>query len=117
MIHCCHRRRIGILWTTVVCTVCSGWQLSTLVRIAFQLLPAAMGLVTHVTHGDLRHWPKRVGAVVDILYADTGRVRKKYDSTTEGRSVTISPSVKACNSHKTYKHIKKLQENKERIIS
>lgn len=40
------------------------------------------------------HWPKRVGAVVDILYADTGRVRKKYDSTTEGRSVTISPSVK-----------------------
>lgn len=42
----------------------------------------------------VRHWPKRVGAVVDILYADTGRVRKKYDSTTEGRSVTISPSVK-----------------------
>jgi hypothetical protein len=51
MIHCCHRRRIGILWTTVVCTVCSGWQLSTLVRIAFQHLPAAMGLVTH---GDSR---------------------------------------------------------------
>eukprot|EP00490_Sorites_sp_Unknown_P023171 CAMPEP_0114651944 /NCGR_PEP_ID=MMETSP0191-20121206/8676_1 /TAXON_ID=126664 /ORGANISM="Sorites sp." /LENGTH=368 /DNA_ID=CAMNT_0001866317 /DNA_START=86 /DNA_END=1192 /DNA_ORIENTATION=- len=40
------------------------------------------------------HWPKRVGAVVDILYADTGRVRKKYDSSTQGRSVTISPSVK-----------------------
>ena len=42
-----------------------------------------------------RHWPKRVGATVDILYSDTGRVRKKYDSSTEGRSVTISPSVKA----------------------
>ncbi len=41
-----------------------------------------------------RHWPKRVGAVVDLLYSDTGRVRKKYDSSTEGRSVTISPSVK-----------------------
>lgn len=40
------------------------------------------------------HWPKRVGAVVDILYADNGRVRKKYDSSTQGRSVTISPSVK-----------------------
>lgn len=40
------------------------------------------------------HWPKRVGAAVDILYSDTGRVRKKYDSSTEGRSVTISPSVK-----------------------
>mmetsp|Transcript_63764 Transcript_63764/g.149472 ORF Transcript_63764/g.149472 Transcript_63764/m.149472 type:complete len:364 (-) Transcript_63764:370-1461(-) len=41
-----------------------------------------------------QHWPKRVGVVVDILYADTGRVRRKYDSITEGRSVTISPSVK-----------------------
>lgn len=41
-----------------------------------------------------QHWPKCVGVVVDILYADTGRVRRKYDSTTEGRSVTISPSVK-----------------------
>ena len=70
-----------------------------------------------VTHSDSRHWPKRVGAVVDILYADTGRVRKKYDSTTEGRSVTISPSVKACHSHKAYKNIKKLQENRERTIS
>mmetsp|Transcript_11667 Transcript_11667/g.27528 ORF Transcript_11667/g.27528 Transcript_11667/m.27528 type:complete len:355 (+) Transcript_11667:127-1191(+) len=40
------------------------------------------------------HWPKRVGALVDILYADPGRIRKKYDSSTEGRSVTISPSVK-----------------------
>jgi len=39
-------------------------------------------------------WPKRVGVVVDILYADNGKVRRKYDSTTEGRSVTISPSVK-----------------------
>ncbi len=24
------RRRVGLLWTTVVCTVCSVWQLSTL---------------------------------------------------------------------------------------
>mmetsp|Transcript_39247 Transcript_39247/g.73202 ORF Transcript_39247/g.73202 Transcript_39247/m.73202 type:complete len:361 (+) Transcript_39247:186-1268(+) len=41
-----------------------------------------------------QHWPQRVGVVVDILYADNGKVRRKYDSTTEGRSVTISPSVK-----------------------
>jgi len=42
----------------------------------------------------VEHWPKRVAAVVDILYADNGKVRRKYDSTTSGRSVTISPSIK-----------------------
>lgn len=42
----------------------------------------------------VEHWPKRVAAVVDILCADNGKVRRKYDSTTSGRSVTISPSVK-----------------------
>jgi len=41
------------------------------------------------------HWPKRVAAAVDILYADPGKVRRKLDSTTSGQSVTISPSVKA----------------------
>ena len=66
-----------------------------------------MAIFTRYIHGDSRHWPKRVGAVVDILYSDTGRVRKKYDSTTEGRSVTISPSVKACNSHKKNKRTDK----------
>lgn len=39
-------------------------------------------------------WPKRVGAVVEILYADTGSIYRKYDSTTSGRSVTVSPSCK-----------------------
>mmetsp|Transcript_107315 Transcript_107315/g.308794 ORF Transcript_107315/g.308794 Transcript_107315/m.308794 type:complete len:488 (-) Transcript_107315:115-1578(-) len=39
-------------------------------------------------------WPKRVGAAVEILYADPGAVRRKYDSTTFGRSVTVSPSCK-----------------------
>eukprot|EP00439_Symbiodinium_sp_Y106_P034939 s4153_g4.t1 len=42
----------------------------------------------------VENWPKRVAAVVDILYADNGKVRRKYDSTTSGRSVTISPSIK-----------------------
>jgi hypothetical protein len=40
------------------------------------------------------HWPKRVGVAVDILYADPGAVKKKYDSTTFGGSVTISPSTR-----------------------
>mmetsp|Transcript_31704 Transcript_31704/g.67414 ORF Transcript_31704/g.67414 Transcript_31704/m.67414 type:complete len:671 (+) Transcript_31704:109-2121(+) len=40
------------------------------------------------------HWPLRVAAVVEILYADPGAVWRKYDSSTRGRSVTISHSVK-----------------------
>mmetsp|Transcript_27413 Transcript_27413/g.78994 ORF Transcript_27413/g.78994 Transcript_27413/m.78994 type:complete len:467 (-) Transcript_27413:78-1478(-) len=39
-------------------------------------------------------WPKRVGAVVEILYADPGSVNRKYDSTTFGRTVTVSHSCK-----------------------
>lgn len=39
------------------------------------------------------HWPKSVGAVVQILYADPGASRK-YDSDTKGKSVTISHSCK-----------------------
>lgn len=35
------------------------------------------------------HWPKRVGAVVEVLYADTGELRKKLDSQTCGQSVSI----------------------------
>lgn len=42
----------------------------------------------------LAHWPRRVAAVVQILYADPGAVFKKYDSTTFGKAVNISHSVK-----------------------
>eukprot|EP00928_Gymnodinium_smaydae_P080034 TRINITY_DN63833_c0_g1_i1.p1 TRINITY_DN63833_c0_g1~~TRINITY_DN63833_c0_g1_i1.p1 ORF type:complete len:393 (+),score=87.83 TRINITY_DN63833_c0_g1_i1:113-1291(+) len=39
-------------------------------------------------------WPKRVAVVVDMLYADSGHVWKKYDTTTCGMSVTIATSCK-----------------------
>jgi len=42
----------------------------------------------------MRLWPQRVAAKVEILYADPGAVRKKYDSTTFGESVTIAASCK-----------------------
>lgn len=35
-------------------------------------------------------WPKRVAAVVEILYNDLGRMRRKFDSATCGWSVSIS---------------------------
>jgi hypothetical protein len=35
------------------------------------------------------HWPKRVAAKVEVLYADAGTIRKKLDSQTEGLRVTI----------------------------
>eukprot|EP00933_Yihiella_yeosuensis_P080599 TRINITY_DN94052_c0_g1_i1.p1 TRINITY_DN94052_c0_g1~~TRINITY_DN94052_c0_g1_i1.p1 ORF type:complete len:425 (-),score=74.86 TRINITY_DN94052_c0_g1_i1:337-1611(-) len=41
-----------------------------------------------------KYWPRRVAAEVEILYADSGSILKKYDSTTQGISVTISPSCK-----------------------
>eukprot|EP00928_Gymnodinium_smaydae_P017971 TRINITY_DN16850_c0_g1_i3.p1 TRINITY_DN16850_c0_g1~~TRINITY_DN16850_c0_g1_i3.p1 ORF type:complete len:385 (+),score=54.08 TRINITY_DN16850_c0_g1_i3:96-1250(+) len=37
----------------------------------------------------LRLWPRRVAAVVQILYADPGQMRRKYDSVTGGQSVSI----------------------------
>eukprot|EP00416_Gambierdiscus_australes_P023983 CAMPEP_0171071276 /NCGR_PEP_ID=MMETSP0766_2-20121228/10233_1 /TAXON_ID=439317 /ORGANISM="Gambierdiscus australes, Strain CAWD 149" /LENGTH=491 /DNA_ID=CAMNT_0011527809 /DNA_START=37 /DNA_END=1512 /DNA_ORIENTATION=- len=42
----------------------------------------------------MEHWPSRVAVVVDLLYADAGRIWKKYDSSTCGRSVTIGHSTK-----------------------
>lgn len=36
-----------------------------------------------------QYWPKRVGAVVEVLYADAGAIRKKLDSQTGGLSVSI----------------------------
>lgn len=42
----------------------------------------------------LKHWPLRVAAKVEILYSDPGAVRKKYDSTTLGASVTMAHSCK-----------------------
>jgi len=37
-------------------------------------------------------WPLRVGVVVDLLYADPGSIRRKLDSSTGGRSVSIGHS-------------------------
>lgn len=37
-------------------------------------------------------WPKRVAAVVEILYTDLGRMRRKFDSTTFGWAVSIAHS-------------------------
>jgi len=34
-------------------------------------------------------WPQHVAVVVDLLYADPGKVWKKYDSTTYGQAVSI----------------------------
>lgn len=42
----------------------------------------------------MKYWPRRVAAKVEILYTDPGLVRRKYDSTTFGASVTISHSCK-----------------------
>jgi len=42
----------------------------------------------------LKLWPQRVAAKVEILYADPGSVKRKYDSTTLGESVTVSDSCK-----------------------
>jgi len=39
------------------------------------------------------HLPKRVAAVVEILYDDAGSGWRKYDSTTKGQSVSIGHSV------------------------
>jgi len=39
-------------------------------------------------------WPKRVAAVVEVLYVDPGSVMKKYDSKTAGRAVSIAHSLK-----------------------
>jgi len=38
-------------------------------------------------------WPKRVAAVVEVLYADSGALRRKYDSETYGLSVDIRHST------------------------
>lgn len=35
------------------------------------------------------YWPKRVGAVVEVLYADNGAIRKKLDSLTCGSAISI----------------------------
>jgi hypothetical protein len=35
------------------------------------------------------YWPKRVAAKVEVLYADSGTIRKKLDSQTQGLSVVI----------------------------
>jgi len=37
----------------------------------------------------VQYWPKRVGATVEVLYADAGAIRKKLDSRTCGLSVEI----------------------------
>jgi len=39
-------------------------------------------------------WPKRAAVAVEILYASPGSVRRKCDTTTFGRSVTIAHSIR-----------------------
>lgn len=41
------------------------------------------------------YWPRRVAAVVEVLYFDMDSCRKKYDSKSNGWDVTIAHSVKA----------------------
>mmetsp|Transcript_28053 Transcript_28053/g.80899 ORF Transcript_28053/g.80899 Transcript_28053/m.80899 type:complete len:404 (+) Transcript_28053:121-1332(+) len=38
-------------------------------------------------------WPRRAAVVVEVLYADTGDMRRKYDSTTSGRAVSLGHSL------------------------
>jgi len=40
----------------------------------------------------VKHWPAKVAAVVEILYADSGSVRKKFDSIDCGWSVNVGHS-------------------------
>ena len=40
------------------------------------------------------YWPRRVAAVVEVLYFDMDSCRKKYDSKSNGWDVTIAHSVK-----------------------
>lgn len=42
-----------------------------------------------------KHWPKHVGAKVEVLYADAGTIRKKLDSKTLGLTVTIGHAFAA----------------------
>mmetsp|Transcript_103515 Transcript_103515/g.200560 ORF Transcript_103515/g.200560 Transcript_103515/m.200560 type:complete len:482 (+) Transcript_103515:68-1513(+) len=39
-------------------------------------------------------WPRRVAVAVDLLYADPGRIWKKYDSVTYGQTVSIGHTSK-----------------------
>jgi len=41
------------------------------------------------------YWPKRVGVIVEVLYADSGTIRKKLDSRTHGLSVSIGHAFAA----------------------
>lgn len=40
------------------------------------------------------YWPRRVAAIVEVLYHDLDSVRKKYDSKSNGFDVTIAHSLK-----------------------
>lgn len=42
----------------------------------------------------MAHWPLRVAAVVEILYAEMGRMKRKYDSTEYGWSVNLAHSLR-----------------------
>lgn len=40
-------------------------------------------------------WPRKVGVVVEALYHDAGELKRKYDSTSCGKSVMVSASSRA----------------------
>jgi len=50
-----------------------------------------------------QYWPKRVGATVEVLYADSGGIRKKLDSQTCGMSVTIGHAFATSSQLKEWK--------------
>jgi len=49
-----------------------------------------------------KYWPKRVGATVEVLYADSGTIRKKLDSQTLGQSVSIGHAFAAAGELKEW---------------
>lgn len=48
------------------------------------------------------YWPKRVGAIVEVLYADSGAIRKKLDTNTCGLSVSIGHAFATANELKDW---------------
>jgi len=48
------------------------------------------------------YWPKRVGAIVEVLYADSGTIRKKLDTMTYGLSVSIGHAFATANELKDW---------------
>lgn len=55
------------------------------------------------------YWPKRVGATVEVLYCDSGAIRKKLDSQTCGMSVSIGHAFASADELKEWSWHKAVQ--------